>query len=430
MRKTIITLVVAVASLVPVATWADGMPPSAEKTPEAGAPTGAPAGGNRVTMSDLASDAPNEYTVVKGDTLWGIASRFLKDPWKWPQIWQMNRDQIKNPHWIYPGNVIRLDRSGESPHLTMDGVPGGPSGGTEAEATSNVVHLEPRVRMESLETAVPSIPGNAIGPFLSQPLVVEAGGLDNAPTILATEESRVIVASGDLAYADRIGSDDGVNWQVFRPGAVLRDPDTGEILGYEAKYLGDARVRRFGSPTTIEVTRARQEINRGDRLTPAREASYPNYVPRAPDKPIAGSIMSVDGGVSELGQFQIITINRGARDGVEVGHVLASYHRGAVVTTTARDLSYDSSSRSSDWSWGNWKWWGTDSNPTPVVTDAPKSQAATDAKATGERLQGDVRLPNERNGLVFVFRVFEKMSYAMVMKATRPIYVGDLVKTP
>ena len=428
MRKTIITLVVAVASLVPVATWADGMPPSAEKTPATGAPGAAPPGGNRVTMSDLAADAPNEYTVVKGDTLWGIAGRFLKDPWKWPQIWQMNRDQIKDPHWIYPGNVIRLDKSGEYPRLSLGGEGTGPSGGTEADATSNVVHVEPRVRVESLQTAIPSIPGSAIGPFLSQPLVIEAGGLDDAPTILATEESRVIVGPGDLAYADRIGGNDGVNWQVFRAGNALRDPDTGELLGIEAKYLGDARVRRFGSPTTLEVTKARQEINRGDRLTPARETSFPSYVPRAPDKPITGSIMSVDGGVSELGQFQIITINRGARDGVEVGHVLASYHRGAVVSTQGRSLELDSPTWTWFSGWRNWRWWGTEDKP--VVTDAPKS-SETSAKATGERLEGrTVKLPDERNGLVFVFRVFEKMSYAMVMKATKPIYVGDVVQTP
>ena len=437
MRKTIITLVVAVASLVPATPWADGMPPSATKS--SAATPGGSADGNKVTMADLAADAPNDYTVVKGDTLWGIAGRFLKDPWKWPQIWQMNRDQIKDPHWIYPGNVIHLDRSGDSPRLSL-GAAGadagtGPSGGTEAQAAANVVKLDPRVRVETLEAAVPSIPGSAIGPFLSQPMVVEEGGLDGAPTIVATEESRVIVGQGDLAYADRIGSNDGVNWQIFRPGATLRDPDTGEILGREAKYLGDARVRRFGDPTTLEITKARQEINRGDRLTIAREVSYPSYVPRAPDKPIKGSIMSVDGGVSELGQFQIVTINRGGRDGVEVGHVLASYHRGQVVTArAAQDL--ETPKWFSSWSWGSWSWpswnWGSETKASPVVPSPPAQQQPADQQKTGgAALAGrGLRLPDERNGLVFVFRVFEKMSYAMVMKATKPIYIGDVVQTP
>ena len=438
MRKTIITLVVAVASLVPVATLADGMPPSAAKT-SAGTPQGGPAPGNRVTMADLAPDAPNEYTVVKGDTLWGISGRFLKDPWKWPQIWEMNRDQIKNPHWIYPGNVIRLDRSGDSPRLSMSGPGGGgsrPSGGTEADAAANVVKLDPRIRVENLEGAVPSIPGSAIGPFLSQPLIVEEGGLDNAPTILATEESRVIVGQGDLAYADRIGSNDGVNWQIFRPGAVLRDPDTGEVLGREARYLGDARVRRFGNPTTLEVTKARQEINRGDRLTIARETSFPSYIPRAPDKPIKGTIMSVDGGVSELGQYQIITINRGGRDGVEVGHVLASYRRGQLVTArSSQDL--ESPKWFTNWSWDGWSWpawtWGTgETKAMPVVPPPANYQPADVQKSgAGAPMAGrELRLPDERNGLIFVFRVFEKMSYAMVMKATKPIYIGDVVQTP
>jgi hypothetical protein len=384
-------------------------------------------------MSDLQPNAPNEYTVVKGDTLWGISSRFLKDPWKWPQIWELNRDQIKDPHWIYPGNVIRLDTSGGSPRLTMGGAggAGGASGGTEADAQANVVVLEPRVRVENLQTAVPTIPGSVIGPFLTQPLVVEEGTLADAPAILATEESRVIVGQGDTAYADRIGSNAGVNWQIFRRGETLRDPDTGEVLGVEAKYLGDARVRRFGNPTTLEVTKARQEINRGDRLTPAREMTFPSYVPRAPDKPIRGVIMSVEDGVSELGQFQVITINRGARDGLEVGHVLASYHRGKWVTSSGQLL--DEPGVASSWHMGSW--WARiagETKPVPVVPDSPgATRYSADTATSGATLQGSaVRLPDERNGLVIVFRVFEKMSYGLVVKATKPIYVGDVLQTP
>lgn len=405
MRKTIIALVVALASLVPG--WA-----SAQQAPE-----------SKAKMEDLQGDAPSEYTVVKGDTLWGIAGRFLKEPFKWPLIWQMNRDQIKDPHWIYPGDIIKLDRSGKYPELSLvPGGAGGPSGGTQAMAEGNLVRLQPRIRTETLSTAIPTIPGAAIGPFLSQPMVVESGALDESPSIVATEESRVVVGAGNLAYADRIGANAGVNWQVFRPGSPLTDPDTGEVLGYEAQYLGDARVRRFGNPTTVEIIRARQEINRGDKLMPARETSYSSYVPRAPDKPIKGSIMSVDGGVSELGQFQIITINRGSRDGVEVGHVLASYHKGRTLGPEGVSVDFFGLKGFA---------FGT---PVPVV---PENPAAAQARATGGDKGGailagapSITLPDERNGLVFVFRVFEKMSYAMVMKASRPIYVGDIVQTP
>lgn len=423
MRKTIITLVVALASLVPMQILANGMPPTSGKPGEKAAGAAAPKEG--VTQADLVADAPSEYTVVKGDTLWGISGRFLKDPWKWPLIWQMNQDQIKNPHLIYPGDVVKLDR--EALRLSIAG--GGAAegvGGSSAAAAANVVKLDPRVRVEPLQTAIPSIPGSVIGPFLTQPLVVEVGGLDNAPAILATEESRVIVGVGDKAYADRIGTDDGVNWQVFRRGEELRDPESGEILGYEAKYIGDARVQRFGNPTTLHITKARQEINRGDRLTPAREAGIPTYVPRAPDKPIVGSIMSVDGGVVEFGQYQVITINRGARDGVEVGHVLAAYRRGQVVNSTGR---------ATDWSMSTGTWWGTaDVKPNPVVPDppnAPPPPPSADGKVVGVAATGStVTLPDERTGLIFVFRVFDKLSYALVMRSTRPIYVGDVVRTP
>ena len=428
MRKTSITLVVALASLVPGGAVADGMvpapgKPAANQAPAAPSATAekAAASGQRVTQADLQPDAPDQYTVQKGDTLWGIAGRFLKDPWKWPQIWQMNQDRISNPHLIYPGDVIRLDKSGEYPSLALGGAGG--SGGSAAEAAANVVVLNPRVRVEPLAMAIPSIPGSVIGPFLSQPLVIDESVLSVAPSILATQESRVIVGQGDTAYADRIGANDGVNFQVFRPGTPLHDPDSNELLGFEAKYVGDARVRRYGNPTTLEITKAREEINRGDRLMPAREATYPTYMPRAPEKPVVGTIMSVDGGVSELGQYQIVTLNRGARDGLQVGHVLASYHRGETVGTAPDDF------------FNTPRWLqnlGLGRNPV-VPEPPPEASAAPGDKplTTGEAATGStIKLPDERNGLVFVFRVFEKMSYGLVMKATRPIYVGDVIRNP
>jgi hypothetical protein len=381
------------------------------------------AAGQKVTQADLATDAPDQYTVVKGDTLWGISGKFLKDPWKWPQIWQRNRDEVKDPHWIYPGDVLRLNRDGDSPSLALASRGGaggggaggmGPSGGTAADAEGNIVKIDPRVRIETLEEAIPSIPGAVIGPFLTQPLVVESGGLDNAPAIVATGESRVIVGAGDLAYTDRMGTSDGINWQIYRPGATLRDPQTGEVLGYEAKYVGDARVRRFGTPTTIEVTKAREEINRGDRLTPAREGTYPTYMPRAPEKKISGEIMSVEGNLAELGQYQVVTFNRGSRDGVEVGHVLAILRRGA----TMRDgRTVDTSEGRSFLS--RLKFWD---RPQPNDGTPPKVGVALGNSA--------VKLPDERTGLLFVFRVFDKMSYGLVMKAARPMSVGDLIQTP
>ena len=407
MRKTIISLVAALATLVPVCGLAEDAPAAAGKGPSATE--------SHVTQADLQADAPTDYTVVKGDTLWGISARFLKDPWKWPQIWQMNRDEIKNPHWIYPGDTIHLDRSGAYPQLSLAG-----GVGPEA-AASRVVKLEPRVRVESLSTAVPSIPGSAIGPFLTQPLVVEENGLDDAPRIVATQEGRVAVSAGENAYADRIGTDAGVNWQVFRPGVALHDPETNEVLGYEAKYLGDARVRRFGNPTTLQIVKSTQEISPGDRLVPARESTFPNYVPHAPDKLIQGEIMSVEGGVAEIGQYQVITINRGARDGIEVGDVLASYHRGAVLSGNGHDTSgfFDA---------GDW-FHGAEITPAYIVPPVEVEDPAH-AKAGATLRGGPIKLPDERNGLIFVFRVFNKMSYAMVMKATQPIYVGDIVRTP
>jgi hypothetical protein len=184
-------------------------------------------------------------------------------------------------------------------------------------------------------------------------------------------------------------------------------------------------VRRFGDPTTLEVTKARREINRGDRLMPAREVSFPSFVPRAPDKPVRGAIMSVDEGVSELGQFQVITINRGARDGIEVGNVLASYRRGQLVTSSGQ--------RREELEGPSWfrNVWNRMKRSSSAI-DTPRGEAPSPGeKKGGAVLAGSsIMLPDERNGLVFVFRVFEKMSYGLVMKATRPIYVGDILTNP
>jgi hypothetical protein len=395
MRKLIIALVVASASLVP------GLA-SAQASSTAAA-----------SMTDLQADAPVEYTVQKGDTLWAISGKFLKEPWKWPQIWQMNREQIKNPHLIYPGDIIRLDRSGMSPSLSL--IAGG------AIAEGNVVRLQPRTRVEALSAAVPTIPGSAIGPFLTQPLVVDPGAMDTLPRIVATEEERVIIGAGNTAYVSGLRPGDAINWQIFRAGESFTDPETGEVLGFEAIHVGDARVKRFGSPSTIEITRAKQEINQNDRLMPAREVSFPSYIPRAPDKPIKGVILSVRGSVSDISQFSIVTINRGSRDGVEVGHVLATMRRGdQIVRNNRPPLIGDL------FGFGNKS---LEMKPNPIVPDTLVANADPQAPAP-VRAGEQIILPDERSGLLFVFRTFEKLSYGMIMKSVRPISVGDVVQTP
>jgi hypothetical protein len=402
MRKLIIALVVASASLVP------GLA-SSQATAQAPAPAAA-------SMNDLQADAPSEYTVQKGDTLWAISGKFLKEPWKWPQLWQMNREQIKNPHLIYPGDIIRLDRSGMSPSLSL--IAGG------AIAEGNVVRLQPRTRTEPLSTAVPTIPGSAIGPFLTQPLVLNEGEVDTYPYIVATEEERVIIGAGNLAYVAGLKSGDPVNWQVFRPGEALNDPDTGEFLGYEALHIADARVKRFGRPSTVEIVRTKQEVNQNDRLMPAREATFPAFVPHAPDKPIKGVILSVRGGVNDIAQYSIVTINKGSRDGVEVGHVLATMRKGDVAYRTRSGrppLGVDL--------FPGLAGMNIDVKPSPVVPDTVVAGQDPEMAPVAGTFRS-YELPDERSGLVFVFRTFEKLSYGMILKAVRPISVGDVVQTP
>ena len=342
-------------------------------------------------------DAPDRYVVVRGDTLWGISERFTDSPWRWPEIWNFNREQIRNPHWIYPGDVIVLDRvSGTLSIAGRDGsaaAGGGAAatgrGGLEGGGTVGTVKLSPRVRAESTaRDAVPSIPANIIEPFLSRPLVVEPDGLDNAPAIIATEENRVIIEAGNQAYVRGIGDSKEENWFVYRRGKALVDPDTNVTLGYEAIYLGTARVTRAGDPATVQLTTVTQEVGRGDKLLPAGVPEVPKYAPHAPSVFMQGRVIGVYGGLGKIGEGgpqSIVTLNRGRADGVEVGHVFALYR------------------------------------PGPVIADASSMTSSGPQK---------FKLPDERYGLAFVFRIFDRVSYALVMRVTRPVNALDVIQTP
>ena len=324
----------------------------------------------------LQDNVPDRYVVVQGDTLWSIAAKFLKDPWRWPEMWRLNQDEIKNPHWIYPGDVIVLDRSGSQPELKMMG---------------DTVKLSPRVRAEDTsKQAIPSIPPKVIEPFLSRPLVIEPDGLDNAPRIIAGQADRVYLGSGDVAYVSGIkdAKPDSL-WQIYRPGKALVDPESQKTLGYEAVFLGNGRVTNSGDPATIRIFAAQQEIGSGDRLVAAGPLTLVNYAPHAPSVFIQGRIIATRGGLRETGPQNVVTLNKGKSDGLEPGHVLALLRLGRTSLEKTRDP----------------KWF----RPDKVVA---------------------TKLPDERYGLVFVFRTFDRVSYALVMSASRPVLIDDVVTTP
>lgn len=324
------------------------------------------------TRPELRSDAPDRHVVVKGDTLWDISGKFFKDPWRWPYIWGMNKESIKDPHWIYPGDIIILDRATGTLRI-------GEAGETAAPAPSNVVKLSPKAREgHSDHDAIPSIPASAITPFLSQPLVIEENALKDAPRLIGAREGRVILSSHDIGFAKGLTQDKGDKWQIYRPGKTFTDPDTEEVLGIEAIHLGNAEVTNFADVSTVAITQSVQEINPGDRLVAPSGSAVNAYLPRAPGSNISARVISVYGGVSQAGQNTVITLSKGKRDGLESGHVLALYHKGE------------------------------------------------DVKSEGEKFT----LPDERYGLVFVFRVFDKVSYALVMNTRLPVQLLDRAQTP
>ena len=331
--------------------------------------------------------APDRYVVQKGDTLWSIATKFLKDQWRWPEIWRMNQEQIRNPHQISPGDVLVLDRSVSPPQLRL-----GEAGGSAPEAAGPEARVRqaPPARLYEppRRGAIPAIPPRSIEPFLTQPLLIEEGGLDRAPRIIATEENRVNLGAGNVAYVSGFGKATDPVWQVYRTGQPLVDPDTNLTLGYEAVFLGTARVTRPGDPATVQIVNSKKEISAGDRLIPAPPAVIPQYVPHAPASQVSGRIIALYDATHSAsgGRDSIISINRGRRHGLEAGNVLAIY-RNVVI--------YDQA-------------------------DYLKSRDRSPA----------IQLPPERYGLAYIFRTFNSVSYALVMESSRPIQGGDIVQNP
>ena len=328
-------------------------------------------GAQSVETEVFVSDAPDTHTVVRGDTLWGIAGRFLKKPWRWPEIWQVNRDQIRNPHWIYPGQTIVLDRVTGTMRFSNRGVGG--AGGT--------VRLSPQVRVETDREAIPGIPQNIIEPFLTQPIVVDTATMRDAPRIVASRE-RVVLGRGDVAYVAGVTDPSVANYQLFRPGRALKDPDTGEVIAWQADYLGVAQVTRQGDPTTVTITQSKMEIGVGDRLVPTVKTGLVNYMPHAPQKPVSGRIVATYDGVAYAGKNMVVALNRGSADGLDIGTVLA-------IKTYGR-----------------------------TITDRTNGGRET------------ITLPAERNGLMFVFRVFDRISYGLITSSVDPVQVGDVFTEP
>ena len=347
----------------------------------------------RADDPQLADNHPERYTVQKGDTLWGIAGKFLKQPWRWPDIWRMNREQIRNPHWIYPGDVVVLDRVDGSYRLSLDRVAG----------PRPTARLSPSIRVDTLEgEAIPTIPAADLAPFLTKPIITPTrDGVPGAGKIIAAHDNRVVRGEGDFVYAVDIDPKAGTQWYIYRAGKVLRSYDSRQLLGYELRYLGTARVDRFGEVSRMEITSAREEILLNDLLLPAPREELTNYVPHAPDKAIDGRIIALGDDSHEVGRGSLVTLDRGLADGVDVGTVLAIYH------------------------------------PTPVIADPRPTPAANVFERFMSDQTRDIRppqrylnIPPERSGLLLVFKAFDKVAYGIVLNASEPVVTGDLTRKP
>jgi len=364
------------------------------------------------------ADRPDVYTVRKGDTLWDISGRFLNEPWLWPEIWQAN-PQIENPHLIYPGDEVSLVFVGGEPRLRL------------ARGARPTIKLSPTVRVSRRGRAgIPLIPLDAIAQFLSRPRVVSEGRLEGAPYVVSVGKEHLVAGAGFRVYAR--GPDLGKvpRYGVFRQGATYRDPDTGEVLGQEALHLGDAVVERKGDPATLRLIQTKREILIGDRLLPISEESLgQSFLPLVPQDEVRGSIIEVVEGVTQIGQYQVVVLNVGEKNGIHKGHILSVWQKGEEIEDTLqRNLLAERPT------------------PEPLIELDPARQGGIDGLTMAvDRVLRDVQrgikdlfedkrhfitLPEERAGTIMVFRTYERISYALVMDAERPMHILDSVRNP
>jgi LysM repeat protein len=319
---------------------------------------------------------PESYVVQEGDTLWGIASMFLRDPWTWPEIWQIN-PQVENPHLIFPGDVLSLAYLDDGrPVIQLE------RGPQVAEGGGGFERLSPRVRSSPLEDAIATIPYETIAAFLSRPRVIDEDEIDDLPYIVAHREGTIASAGRDV-YVRGTDAPVGSVFNVVERGEELVDPDTNDVLGYNGIYVGQGRLDRSGDPGTLRMLETEREAIVGNLLMSEEDVQALNFIPRAPDSEIDGRIISVVSGVSLIGQYAVVVINRGTQAGLEPGHVLRAYQAGRTIRDTQRG-------------------------------------------AFGEK----VRLPDEPAGTIMVFRTSERLSYALVMEATTPLALLDFVRNP
>jgi len=349
------------------------MEAAVESAPSTAAPVSQAPGAAPV----LNPNAPDSYVVKHGDTLWGIAKVFLRDPWFWPEIWQVN-PQVQNPHLIYPGDTLRL--------VYIEGKP------TIMLQRGDSARVLPRVRSQPLEGAVTAIPYETVAAFMSRPSVLAKEQIKAAPYVLATRDMHVVMSDGDTLYARGFSApvELGTHYNVVHVGDALRDPDDNRIVGYDGIFTGAGHVTRIGDPTTLIMTESARETEPGDKLFAGGVDVPLDFIPAPPRSKVNGRIMAVANGVTVIGQYEVVVINRGARDGLAPGNVMAVFETGDVIRDTAN-----------------------------------KGFLSTSRLASQK-----VRLPDERNGTFMVFKTFENMSYGLIMEATNIIRVGDRVENP